>query len=115
MSEILILLTIVAIIVLMGVVMLWKTRKKVRHEPDYRAFFWMGLVWIIAGAGFMFVYDNLTFNGLFAMGVIFFIIGAANRNKWKKQTPAPSQKWLTIMGVSILVIGIAVMALLVYV
>jgi len=115
MSEILILLAIVAVIVILGAVVVWRTRNKVRHEPDYKGFFWIGLVWVIAGAVFMLM-GHFAMNGLFAMGVIFLAIGAANRNRWKKKrTIPPGQKWLTLMGVFILLIGIAVMALLVYV
>lgn len=95
MSEIIWILTAIAglVLVLLAVaVIIWK-KKGGKHESDYRRFFWIGLIWMIIGAGFMFIYDNLTFNGLFAMGVIFFIMGAANRNKWKKKRPpTPGQK-----------------------
>lgn len=70
----------------LGIVFLWNVRKKGRHEADYRAFFYMGLVWMIVGAGLMFLRGN-GFNGLFAMGVIFFALGAAKKDRWKNSKP----------------------------
>ena len=103
------LLTIGAITVLLGVFVAWKAKKKKRHEPDYRTFFWMGLIWMILGGGFMFVY-NFAFNGLFAIGFIFFIMGAANRGKWKNSKPlGQNQKMLwyaAAVGLIILMLGI---------
>ncbi|NIP40455.1 MAG: hypothetical protein GTN39_02965 [Candidatus Aenigmarchaeota archaeon] len=101
------------LVILCVVAVLWKRRKgTLGEEPDYRAFFYMGLVWMIVGSGFMF-YNSFAFNGLFALGFIFFIMGAANKNKWKKKSPfTRNQKmaWISVLIAAVIIV--AVVALL---
>jgi uncharacterized membrane protein len=58
-------------------------------EPDYRAFFIMGLAFLPTGFAMMMVYFlvEIPFEiglPLFALGLICLIVGLANRDKWKK-------------------------------
>src|SRR3989339_182439 len=52
--------------------------EKQKQDPDYRAFFIMGITWIPVGI----VINNY---GISAMGLIFMITGLVNKDKWKKQ------------------------------
>jgi hypothetical protein len=84
---------IVAGLLVVGILLalvLWKRRKEGKvEEPDYRAFFVMGLTWFPAGVVLMIVYfvSDIPFvigMPLFAMGLVYLAIGLANRDKWKK-------------------------------
>ena len=100
-----ILIAIAVLIVLTGVaaIIIAKTRRG-KHEPDYRTFFIMGIMWIPLGIAL----DNPVF---WIMGLMFMIIGLANKNKWKKQKPwseLPSQE-KKIKGVIIVALGVLVL------
>lgn len=68
----------------------WKKRKEGRISPtNYRAFFMMGLVWFIVGSALMATsiamgMPILYAMPLFALGVIYLIIGLLNRDKWSR-------------------------------
>ena len=99
MSELpLIFVATLAILVVVGIlliVVVWKRNKEGRlEEPNYRAFFVMGIIWVPTGIVSMFIsflLDIFPFplsfvSGmpLFVMGLIYLIVGLANRDKWKK-------------------------------
>jgi len=84
----------VAILIVLGILLTlvaWKKRKEGQlEEPNYRAFFVMGIVWVPAGTVFMFTSFLLDIPfvigmPLFAVGLIYLIVGLANRDKWKKK------------------------------
>jgi len=90
---VLITLGMAAVLVLVGVVLvlvLWKRRRTGQpKEPNYRAFFVMGIAFLPAGAALMIVYSmtGMPFVvgfPLFAIGLVYLIIGLANRDKWKR-------------------------------
>jgi hypothetical protein len=91
-----ILISIVGLLLILGAVVLlaWKKRER-KHETDYYAFFVMGLLWMVVGGVFM-LFQDFEFNGLFAIGLIFFIMGLSNRDKWKKRKLAPGQEKMKI-------------------
>jgi uncharacterized membrane protein YfcA len=83
---------IAAILVVVGILVAfvaWRGRKAGKlAEPDYRAFFVMGIVLVPVGVVFMFVFllSDLPFvigMPLLAMGLVYLAIGLANRDKWK--------------------------------
>jgi heme/copper-type cytochrome/quinol oxidase subunit 2 len=107
MSEILWLLVSVAgIVALLGAVFVWKlSRKGWKHETDYRAFFYMGVVWFPLGVA-------LDFPVFYILGLAYLVIGLANKDKWgKKQPLTPEQiRWKKIalaVGIAVLVAGVA--------
>ena len=116
---ILAMLGITAVIIALLGIFIWKLSKKNwKHETDYRTFFYMGLVWIIFSGAYMIFRNEFELSGLFAMGVIFFILGLANRNKWGKKVPVdPKMKKRMIIAVLVgliaLMIGIAAFLLIV--
>jgi CDP-diglyceride synthetase len=79
------------IIVLAIVAMAVMIRKKKQSAPDYYSFFWMGIIWMAFGAVFM-IGRSDEFNALFAIGLIFAILGMANKDKWKKNR----RNWKTL-------------------
>ena len=85
------LLLLIGIVVTLLLVAVLRKRKKEGKagETDYRAFFIMGIVFLPTGFAMMMVYflAELPFEiglPLFALGLIYLIIGLANRDKWKK-------------------------------
>lgn len=85
------LLLVIAIVVTLLLVVVLRKRKKEGKagETDYRAFFIMGLAFLPTGFAMMLVYflADIPFEiglPLFALGLIYLIIGLANRDKWKK-------------------------------
>lgn len=77
------------IAVLVGVVVavvFWKRRKEGRpEEPDYRAIFFVGLVFMPAGIAMMIATGNPGLLGITAFGIFYMSLGLANRDKWKKK------------------------------
>jgi hypothetical protein len=80
-----ILIAIAAAVVILGIIFIFALKKGKTRPPDYFAFFWMGIIWMIAGAIPLIIHGwESTLNFLFFMGVIFFIVGIVNKDKWKK-------------------------------
>jgi len=85
-----ILLTIIlgAIATIIGVLLLYIMQKKKKEgtfkEPDYRAFFIMGICFLPMGIIFTFSV-NPGFVGFIGLGIIYMALGLANRDKWKKK------------------------------
>jgi len=85
------LLLVIGIVVTLLLVVVLRKRKREGKagEADYRAFFIMGLAFLPTGLAMMIVYFlvEIPFEvglPLFALGLIYLIIGLANRDKWKK-------------------------------
>ena len=77
------------IAVLVGVVVavvFWKRRKEGRpEEPDYRAIFHVGLVFIPVGIALMAATENPGLLGITAFGIFYMSLGLSNKDKWKKK------------------------------
>lgn len=84
-----ILITIIIGLIIVGVLvalLLWKLRheKKPKEEPNYLAFFIMGISFLPMGIIFTAAISPV-FIIFTAMGLIYMTIGLANKDKWKKQ------------------------------
>lgn len=75
-----IIISIIILLILGIIAMFWT--KKSKTPPDYYALFLMGIIWLIAGI-------PLKNYSLWSLGLIFTIIGLANKSKWE----ANRQKW----------------------
>ena len=90
MNVLLVIGIVATLLMLLLVVVLRKRRKEGKAgETDYRAFFIMGLAFLPTGFAMIIVYFlvDIPFEvglPLFALGLIYLIIGLANRDKWKK-------------------------------
>jgi LPXTG-motif cell wall-anchored protein len=85
------LLLLVGILVTLLLVLVLRKRKREGKagETDYKAFFIMGLAFLPTGLAMMTAYffTELPFEiglPLFALGLIYLIVGLVNRDKWKK-------------------------------
>ena len=76
---------ILAIIIALAGIYIWKLQKGKMLEPDYYVFFTMGLVWLPLGFVFMFAVDGFSFGPLFViLGAAYLAIGLKNKDKWHK-------------------------------
>ena len=73
----------IAVLGIVFAVVAYKRKGELNSEPDYRAFFILGISFLPVGIAT----EN---TGLWAMGLIFMILGAANRSKWN-DTPKLSE------------------------
>jgi LPXTG-motif cell wall-anchored protein len=85
------LLLLVGILVTLLLLVVLRKRKKAGKagESDYKAFFIMGLAFLPTGLAMMIVYffTELPFEiglPLFALGLMYLIVGLVNRDKWHK-------------------------------
>jgi len=97
-----ILIAVAVLIVVLGIVAIF-IKKKYKTPTDYYALFMIGLIWIIFGAFSFFRYKDYSFNGLFAIGIIFLMVGLVNKDKWKanhrtwNQLSPAEKKWKHII------------------
>ena len=90
-GSVMILLLLVGILVtLLLIVVLRRRKRRGKAEgTDYKAFFVMGLVFLPTGLAMMIVYFfvEIPFEvglPLFALGLMYLIVGLVNRDKWKE-------------------------------
>ena len=77
---------IAAGLVMVGVLVVFalKNSKKVTNpiEVNYRAFFILGVFFIPVGSMGVILF-NVGFVGVLALGVVYLVLGLANRDKWR--------------------------------
>jgi ABC-type transport system involved in multi-copper enzyme maturation permease subunit len=88
----LIILAIAIITGIIGVLMVRKRKKEGKLQADYRTFYILGVIWVPFSIVFMvvsFIFQIPFYTGfpLFAVGIIYLVIGLANRDKWRKNKP----------------------------
>ena len=76
---------------ILAVLMVRKKQKEGKQIVNYRAFFLLGITWVPFSIILMtvsFILQIPFYIGfpLFAVGIIYLIIGLANRDKWKKRS-----------------------------
>ena len=70
-------LVAVAIVVLGILAILFIKAKEGKHKVDYYSLFIIGVIWVAVGI-------LLNNSALWILGFVFFVIGLANKDKWKK-------------------------------
>ena len=80
-------LSILAVLVILGIVFWIITIKRGKEgrpvTTNYRALFMMGVIFTGAGVTLSLSTDNPGFYGMAMMGIVYFVIGLANRDKWQ--------------------------------
>ena len=98
------------IAVLTGLLLV-KMRRGEKFTPDYLAWFLVGLVWMVVGLAVSLSTDNPGFYGFTVMGLVFFVLGLKNRDKWHERKSfadlTPAQKRIKLVG-----LGIAILLML---
>ena len=87
MDFLLISIVILILAILVGVILVFVTLKKRKigksAEPNYQVFFFIGISFIGSGIALTAAISP-GFIGIMALGVLYMIIGLANRDKWKQ-------------------------------
>jgi formate hydrogenlyase subunit 3/multisubunit Na+/H+ antiporter MnhD subunit len=78
---ILVLGTLITVVGLVIVLLIRRRRPRIKKEVDYRALFNMGIIFL--GAGLAMSAATHIINPLFMLGLVYFIMGLANKDKWK--------------------------------
>jgi cytochrome bd-type quinol oxidase subunit 2 len=83
---------LLAIVLMLGLLWILANLKKKegdsRRQPNHRAFFFMGVVMLIAGTAEVLVFARSDVSYVVALpllviGLVFVVIGLANRDKWQ--------------------------------
>lgn len=99
-----ILISVAVVIVLLGILAIFFIKaKEGKHKVDYYSLFLMGIIWVAVGI-------SLDMTVLWVLGIVFFIAGVANKDKWKKNRM--DWKKITKRQRDILYIAIAMLFLL---
>lgn len=94
----------IAVLGIVFAIVAYKREGELRRDPDYRAFFILGISFLPIGIA--------TENpGLWGMGTIFMILGAVNRNKWK-DAPKLSEMEPERRRIKLVIIGLLTVLLL---
>jgi len=73
-----ILVSIAVVIVVLGILAIFFIKaKEGKHKVDYYSLFIIGVIWVAVGI-------LLNNSALWILGFVFFAIGLANKDKWKK-------------------------------
>ena len=73
-----VLILIALVIVILGILAIFFIKaKEGKHKVDYYSLFIMGVIWLVVGV-------LLNNSILWILGIVFFVIGLANKDKWKK-------------------------------
>ncbi len=86
------LFVLIALIVLalIFIVVLVFTKKAKKRKIDYHNFFIIGIIWVGAGVALGIGSGNYT---LFAMGLIFMILGLVHKKEWKQNIADRKKRW----------------------
>lgn len=103
-------------ILILAILIFALANKKYRNRPtDYKALFTMGIIWLGAGVALGISASNW---GLFVMGLIFFIIGLSNKNKWKdapKWSDLSPQQQKFKLGIMLILVVLIIFGLIIFV
>ena len=108
-SIVIIFLGIIALfLITLAIIFTIKISKYKKRKLDYFAMFVMGIVWLIFGV----ILGNAI---LWAIGLIFSIVGVANFNQWKKnrvrwkdldKKEKKIRMWLMLILIIVLIVGV---------
>jgi len=77
----------IALAILLGGVVFRVSKEKTKdgdvNSPNYKTFFILGACFLPVGITIALSTDNIAFNGIAALGLIYMIIGLANKDKWE--------------------------------
>ncbi len=102
-------MAIIIILLIIGIAIFAINKREGRKtEPNYRALFILGIVWLPIGIAT----DN---PGLLGLGAVFLIAGLANRSKWKEEPRwselSPERRkimMLVVGGLSVLLLAVII-------
>jgi hypothetical protein len=106
MTNIWLLVSIVGVLIIVLALVFLVMRRKEHKEPDYRAFFILGVVWLVIG-----IVEHFTshdFSVFLVMGLAFLGMGLSHRDSWGKPRRILNEREIQIQKVIMIVIAILV-------
>ncbi len=97
-------ITVLVFLLLIGVGFLIHQRRESNRKPNYRLLFILGIIWLPLGI----IFQNLA---LWGPGIVFFIVGAANRKHWEEsrwRDLSPHEKRVKLWAIGILLLILTV-------
>ncbi len=84
---IMIAILILTILTLIGTIIYVQKSKKdsIKKEPDFRAFYILGIIWVPIGVVFMTSVNPAIGISFLGLGIAYIAIGLANKDKWNKE------------------------------
>jgi amino acid transporter len=86
---VLFMIAILVIIILVLIVTVRYMKKKreagIQEDPNYQAFFYIGMSWLPIGIVFMVILNTGLGIAFLGLGAAYITIGLANKDKWKKK------------------------------
>jgi uncharacterized membrane protein len=76
-----------AILGLTALALTFLISRKTKTEPNYRALFRLGIIFLVAGTGgeiLSFLYGGNGLDSFFVLGIIYVAVGLVKRETWKK-------------------------------
>ena len=111
-----ILISIAVLVLLLGIVAIALRRKGKIKETDYYSLFVMGAIWVPFGVIMMMMEPEMSIGNIFfILGWIYFVMGVANKDKWKKnkQNALMKTKWGWIIAILLgLLVAVGLVAFL---
>ena len=106
----LVIIVVLILVILLGIILAVKFRNSnKKHEPDYRTFFIIGIIWLPVGLA-------TKNSGLWIMGLAFLALGLANKDKWNKQKISKEQRNMQMIAIVLgILVLVALVAILLYI
>jgi hypothetical protein len=108
MTNIWLLVSIVGVLIIVLAIVFLVMRRKEHKEPDYRAFFILGLVWMLVGI--VEYFTSRDFSMFLMLGLAFVALGLSHRDRWGKPRRLLNEREIKIQKV--IMVGIAILVVL---
>jgi branched-subunit amino acid ABC-type transport system permease component len=118
MTNIWLLVSIIGALIIVLAIVFLVMRRKEHREPDYRAFFILGVLWIVIGLVEYFTSRDVSI--FFLMGLVFLTIGLSHKNRWGKprqllnEKQKKMQKIIMIFVTVLVVLGLVLFLFIAY-
>ncbi len=100
------LVSIVGVLLIVLAIVFLVMRRKEHREPDYRAFFFLGVAWLVIG-----IFEYFTsreFSVFLIMGLVFLALGLSRRNRWGQPRRLLNEREVRFQKIVMIVITILV-------
>ncbi len=106
MTNIWLLVSIIGVLLIVLSIVFLVLHRKEHREPDYRAFFILGLVWILIGIVEFFT--SRDFSMFMIMGLVFLVLSLSRRDRWGQPRRLLNDREIRIQKIVMIVIAILV-------
>ena len=106
MTNVWLLVSIVGVLIIVLAIVFLVMRRKEHKEPDYRAFFILGLLWLVIGL--VEYFTSRDFSIFLVMGLAFIAISLPHKDRWGKPRRRLNDREIRIQKIIMVTIAILV-------